>query len=150
ETPLARRPKDHRNSAKVTLRRAIGLVAKLHSANGPGVIAVPKTIHDDVSVIDRTAESEPADPESRFGAASLREDIRLRGRVLGATLRRQEGDAMFDVVERIRRTAIRFRRDGDHDAREELAKVVEGLEIEAAISVVRAFTYFSHLANIAE
>ena len=57
---------------------------------------------------------------------------------------------MFDVVERIRRTAIRFRRDGDHDAREELARLVEGLEIEAAISVVRAFTYFSHLSNIAE
>jgi phosphoenolpyruvate carboxylase len=99
----------------------------------------------------RMAESEPPDPPSRFGVASaLREDIRLLGRVLGETLRRQEGDTMFDVVERIRRTAIRFRRDGDHDARVELARLVEGLEIEAAISVVRAFTYFSHLANIAE
>jgi phosphoenolpyruvate carboxylase len=99
----------------------------------------------------RTADSEPPDPASQFGVASaLREDIRLLGRVLGETLRRQEGDAMFDVVERIRRTAIRFRRDGDHDARDELAELVDGLEIEAAISVVRAFTYFSHLANIAE
>jgi phosphoenolpyruvate carboxylase len=97
------------------------------------------------------ADSDPPDPPSRFdGASALREDIRLLGRVLGETLRRQAGDAMFDVVERIRRTAIRFRRDGDHDARVELAALVEGLEIEAAISVVRAFTYFSHLANIAE
>ncbi|HEX4339685.1 MAG TPA: phosphoenolpyruvate carboxylase [Polyangiaceae bacterium] len=99
----------------------------------------------------RVPDSEPPEPPSEATVAlPLREDIRLLGRVLGETLRRQEGDAMFEVVERIRRTAIRFRRDGDHDARHELARLVEGLEIESAISVVRAFTYFSHLSNIAE
>lgn len=99
----------------------------------------------------RIVESETPDPPSEAtNVHPLREDIRLLGRVLGDTLRRQEGDAMFDVVERIRRTAIRFRRSGDPDARAELAQLVEGLEIEAAISVVRAFTYFSHLSNIAE
>jgi phosphoenolpyruvate carboxylase len=99
----------------------------------------------------RIADSEPPEPLSEATVAlPLREDIRLLGRILGETLRRQEGDGMFDVVERIRRTAIRFRRDDDHEARAELARLVEGLEIEAAISVVRAFTYFSHLSNIAE
>jgi len=96
----------------------------------------------------RARAEEP--PSEATIAHPLREDIRLLGRVLGDTLRRQEDDTMFDVVERIRRTAIRFRRSGDLDARQELARLVEGLEIEAAISVVRAFTYFSHLSNIAE
>ncbi|HVW27062.1 MAG TPA: phosphoenolpyruvate carboxylase [Polyangiaceae bacterium] len=104
-----------------------------------------------LSVDARAAESEPPDPPSEAAIAHpLREDIRLLGRVLGDTVRRQEGSTMFDVVERIRRTAIRFRRSGDHDAREELARLVDGLDIESAISVVRAFTYFSHLSNIAE
>jgi phosphoenolpyruvate carboxylase len=98
-----------------------------------------------------TPPDEAADPPSEAGVAlALRQDIRLLGRLLGDTLRRQEGDSMFDVVERIRKTAIRFRRDGDHEARDQLARLVAGLDIEAAISVVRAFTYFSHLANIAE
>ena len=80
----------------------------------------------------------------------LRDDIRLLGRLLGDTLRRHEGDDMFDVVEGIRQIAVRFRRDGDPSARTELTRKLDGLEIEATISVVRAFTYFSHLANIAE
>src|SRR5689334_16601514 len=106
-----------------------------------------------MSVVESKGQqpSEIPDPPSEADIAlALRQDIRLLGRVLGETLRRQEGDSMFDVVERIRKTAIRFRRDGDSDARAELARLVAGLEIEAAISVVRAFTYFSHLANIAE
>ena len=40
----------------------------------------------------------------------LRMDIRLLGRMLGDTLREQEGEPTFDLVENIRQTAIRFRR----------------------------------------
>jgi phosphoenolpyruvate carboxylase len=80
----------------------------------------------------------------------LREDIRLLGRMLGDTLRAQEGEAVFDLIERIRRISIRFRRDDDLEAKRELAAILDGLALEQAIQVVRAFTYFSHLANIAE
>jgi phosphoenolpyruvate carboxylase len=45
---------------------------------------------------------------------------------------------------------VRFRRDGDPEAGTELARRLDALDIEAAITVVRAFSYFSHLANIAE
>ena len=38
----------------------------------------------------------------------LREDIRLLRRMLGDTLREQEGEPTFDLVESIRQTAIRF------------------------------------------
>jgi phosphoenolpyruvate carboxylase len=80
----------------------------------------------------------------------LREDIRMLGRILGDTIRSHEGEEVFKTVEEVRQTAVRFRRFGDQEARAALAKQLDGLDVEPAISVVRAFSYFSHLANIAE
>ncbi|MDP9001753.1 MAG: phosphoenolpyruvate carboxylase, partial [Myxococcota bacterium] len=82
--------------------------------------------------------------------APLREDIRLLGRLLGETLRAEEGPELFQIVEDVRQLAVRFRRDRDPEARAELARQLDALDSESAISVVRAFSYFSHLANIAE
>jgi phosphoenolpyruvate carboxylase len=81
---------------------------------------------------------------------ALREDIRLVGRVLGDTVRQQQGEAVFATVERIRQISIAFRRDGDDSARRELEATLDSLSRERTIEVVRAFSYFSHLANIAE
>jgi phosphoenolpyruvate carboxylase len=80
----------------------------------------------------------------------LKEDIRLLGRILGDTVRAQEGEAVFDLIERIRQTSIRFRRDDDIAARRELEAMLDSLSREQTNQVVRAFSYFSHLANIAE
>ena len=83
----------------------------------------------------------------------LKEDTRLLGRVLGDVLREQIGVAGFDRIEAIRQTAIGFRRSSGADAdrlRNELAALLNPLPIAAALEVVRAFSYFSHLANIAE
>jgi phosphoenolpyruvate carboxylase len=91
-----------------------------------------------------------ADPESLNKERPLREDIRLLGRLLGDTLREQQGIEAFDLVERIRRTAVRFRRDGEAEARAELQSTLGGLSPTATISVARAFTYFSQLSNIAD
>ncbi len=82
--------------------------------------------------------------------APLKEDIRLLGRLLGNVLRDQEGEAVFDVVETIRQTAVRFRRESDAQAGTDLNKLLKKLTRDQTISVVRAFSYFSHLANIAE
>jgi phosphoenolpyruvate carboxylase len=80
----------------------------------------------------------------------LREDIRLLGRILGDTVRSQEGDAVFDIIEGIRRSSIRFRRDEDQVARRELEAALNRLSRDETIQIIRAFSYFSHLANIAE
>jgi phosphoenolpyruvate carboxylase len=82
--------------------------------------------------------------------APLKEDIRLLGRLLGDVLREQEGEEVFAVVETIRQTAVRFRREADAGAAKELDGMLKILTREQTISVVRAFSYFSHLANIAE
>lgn len=94
------------------------------------------------------AKQQPDSPEAKD--APLREDIRLLGRLLGDTLQEQEGEERFTLVENIRRTAVRFRRDGDHAAKQELEAILGALDHDTAISVVRAFSFFSQLANIAE
>ncbi|MBI3513635.1 MAG: phosphoenolpyruvate carboxylase, partial [Proteobacteria bacterium] len=80
----------------------------------------------------------------------LREDIRRLGRVLGAVVRDQEGEAVFALVERVRQSSIRFHRDGDAAARRELEATLDGLSRDHTIAVIRAYNFFSHLANIAE
>ena len=80
----------------------------------------------------------------------LREDIRLLGRLLGETVREREGESVFDTIENIRQLSLRYHRDDDSDARRELVAVLDALSVEETSQVVRAFSYFSHLANIAE
>jgi phosphoenolpyruvate carboxylase len=80
----------------------------------------------------------------------LRDDIRELGRLLGDTVREQEGAELFERVEEIRRLSLRFHRDDDPAAREEMEAVLQALPRQRTNMVVRAFSYFSHLANIAE
>ncbi len=80
----------------------------------------------------------------------LFQDIRYLGRLLGDVVREQEGDAVFEVVETIRQNAVKFRREDDSSAAAALEKQLRALTPEQTVSVVRAFSYFSHLANIAE
>ena len=80
----------------------------------------------------------------------LRDDIRLLGRILGDTVRSQEGEPVFAIVEHIRRASIRFHRDEDEAARDELEATLNSLTHGQSVQIIRAFSYFSHLANIAE
>ena len=82
--------------------------------------------------------------------APLRYDIRLLGRILGDTIRLQEGAQVFGVIEAIRQTAVRFHRNADNAARQELQRTIRDLPIVRAVQIIRAFGYFSHLANLAE
>ena len=80
----------------------------------------------------------------------LTEDIRLLGRILGDVIREQEGEDAFNLIEQILKLSVAFRRDADHEADKALKKLLKGLSGDQAVSVIRAFTYFSHLANLAE
>src|SRR5437879_13333970 len=63
--------------------------------------------------------------------ARLRTDIRLLGRILGDTVRDQEGADVFDLAERIRQTSIRFHPDEDKLARPQLETLLAGMSITA-------------------
>ena len=80
----------------------------------------------------------------------LIDDIRLLGRILGDVIRQQEGKATYERIEQIRKLSVAFRRDADENADQELKKLLKALPNEQTVSVIRAFTYFSHLANLAE
>ncbi|HTV89964.1 MAG TPA: phosphoenolpyruvate carboxylase [Stellaceae bacterium] len=81
---------------------------------------------------------------------ALREDIRLLGRILGDTIRDQAGEDVFTTVESIRQDAVRFHRDEDAAARRVLEATLNNLPPAEAVQIIRAFGFFSHLANIAE
>ncbi len=90
----------------------------------------------------------PADISSKN--SPLREDVRLLGRILGETLREQEGEAAFHLIENVRRAAVRFRRTQDDRDRIQLEEMLDALSPGETLLVVRAFSYFSQLSNIAE
>src|SRR5436309_9676598 len=84
----------------------------------------------------------------REATEPMREDIRLLGTILGDTVREQNGDAVFDLVERARVESFRVRRS--EIDRGELAGLFDGIDVHQAIPVIRAFTHFALLANVAE
>jgi phosphoenolpyruvate carboxylase len=97
----------------------------------------------------------PPNPDSPSRRAKenerpLMEDIRLLGRILGDVIRDQEGVEAYELVERIRKLSVAFRRDADPEADKALKTLLKSLSGDQTVSVIRAFTYFSHLANLAE
>ena len=97
----------------------------------------------------KVATDAPA-KRSKDNERPLIEDIRLLGRILGDVIREQEGVDAFELIERIRTLSVAFRREADHEADKALKKLLKGLSGDQTVSVIRAFTYFSHLANLAE
>ena len=80
----------------------------------------------------------------------LVDDIRLLGRILGDVIHEQEGKAAFELVERIRQLSVAYRLKSDAQAGRALDRLLKNLSGDQTVSVIRAFSYFSHLANIAE
>jgi phosphoenolpyruvate carboxylase len=72
--------------------------------------------------------------------ASLRTDVRTLGELLGQSLVRQEGQDLLDLVEKVR-AAVR-KGSGESELRE--------ASVDQAVQLVRAFSTYFHLANVAE
>jgi len=85
---------------------------------------------------DRSALASLDDDEKD---APLRDDIRLLGRILGDTVRQQEGADVYAIVERIRQASIRFHRDNEIGARRELAATLDSLDAEQTFAIVRGY-----------
>ncbi|HET9709736.1 MAG TPA: phosphoenolpyruvate carboxylase [Gemmatimonadales bacterium] len=80
---------------------------------------------------------------------ALRDDVRLLGNLLGETLRRQEGEQLYETVERVRALS-KSGRAGNAQDFDELEHVLRDLPLDQALTVARAFAHFLSLANIAE
>ncbi|MGH9226810.1 MAG: phosphoenolpyruvate carboxylase [Acidimicrobiales bacterium] len=94
----------------------------------------------------------PADhaPAPPFRGAALRRDIRFLGELLGETLVRHEGKALLDLVERVRRLSKATRRSSAASRAAGLDDLLAGVDVRTATLLVRAFSTYFHLANIAE
>jgi phosphoenolpyruvate carboxylase len=68
--------------------------------------------------------------------ALLRSDVRKLGDLLGQSLVRQEGQGLLDLVESVRK-------GGGNE-------LLEKLSVEDSVQLVRAFSTYFHLANVAE
>jgi len=84
----------------------------------------------------------------REATEPMREDIRLLGAILGETVREHSGEKVFELVERARVESFRVRRS--EIERTDLARMFDDIEIRDALPVIRAFTHFALLANVAE
>ncbi|HXB87369.1 phosphoenolpyruvate carboxylase [Mycobacterium sp.] len=104
-----------------------------------------------VGVSDTGLEPIGAVQRTRTGREAtepMRDDIRLLGTILGDTVREHNGDEVFALVERARVASFRVRRS--EIERAEVAHMFEGIDIHQAIPVIRAFSHFALLANLAE
>ena len=81
--------------------------------------------------------------------APLRQDVRLLGELLGRTLKEQVGALLYEKVENIRRLS-KEAYDGNLQAMAELNQLLGALAPQEMLGVVRAFSHFLNLANIAE
>ena len=72
--------------------------------------------------------------------AILRSDVRKLGDLLGQSLVRQEGQELLDLVESVRKAV----REGGG------TEILEKLSVEDSVQLVRAFSTYFHLANVAE
>ncbi len=86
--------------------------------------------------------------QGRAASEPLRDDIRLLGGILGDVIAEQEGQDVLDLVEQARTRAFAVRRQ--EEDREAFAAIFDGLPTAQALQVIRAFTLFALLANLAE
>ncbi|HEY5685957.1 MAG TPA: phosphoenolpyruvate carboxylase, partial [Acidimicrobiia bacterium] len=91
---------------------------------------------------------EPMTPDLRD--ERLRADIRRLGTQLGDALTRQHGPGLLQLVEQVRSLTKAVRTGGDRETDQALEAVLEGLDLDQTISLVRAFSAYFYLANVAE
>jgi phosphoenolpyruvate carboxylase len=89
----------------------------------------------------------------------LRRDVRSLGILLGRVLVEQEGEAFFEVVERLRRLLIQHREQPPAGtATEEFEaglmaqarEIISGLSVDDAYRITKAFAIYFELTNLAE
>ncbi|TMW72337.1 phosphoenolpyruvate carboxylase [Alteribacter natronophilus] len=80
----------------------------------------------------------------------LRNDVKRLGAILGDVLKQHGGEELFEKVERIREAAKELRADYTDEAYEKLKQEISSLESPQRQHVIRAFSTYFHLINIAE
>lgn len=80
----------------------------------------------------------------------LRDHVRFLGRVLGDVIRAEDGEAVFQQIEDIRRASVAFHREGGAAAAEALAAQLGTLSLHDTVRFANSFACFLLITNIAE
>ncbi len=80
---------------------------------------------------------------------ALRDDVRSLGTMVGDLIREQNGEELFELVENARLRAIRRREQNEKEG-EDLAKLVENLDPDLALQIIRSFSTYFQMVNTAE
>ena len=103
-----------------------------------------------MSISPQPLRPAPAGPEPGARDKQLRSRVKLFGNLLGEILREHAGERVFAAVEALRKGHIALRRQDDPAKRARLARLVENLDAGTLVHVVRAFSIYFSLVNIAE
>ncbi|MAT99489.1 MAG: phosphoenolpyruvate carboxylase [Anaerolineaceae bacterium] len=88
--------------------------------------------------------------KQRKSQKQLSEDIHLLGDILGQVIRRQAGVELFEMEEGVRALSKARRMDADPEIDARLEQIVNGLSVEKAELLSRAFANYFELVNLAE
>ena len=80
----------------------------------------------------------------------LRSRVKMLGKLVGNVLLKHEGPEVFHAVESLRTGFIQLRRRNSEPRRNALMKLIDGLNPYTVNQVIRAFTIYFNLVNIAE
>jgi phosphoenolpyruvate carboxylase len=80
----------------------------------------------------------------------LRERVRFLGRILGDVIRAEDGEAVFQQIETIRRASVTFHREGGEAAAKALADQLGELSLTDTVRFANSFASFLLITNIAE
>ena len=80
----------------------------------------------------------------------LRSRVKLFGNILGQILHDHAGDKVFNAVETLRKAHISLLKADDIRKRQRLTALIESLDPESLVHVVRSFSIYFSLVNIAE
>lgn len=101
-------------------------------------------------MVNRAVRAEPRGIGSARARDQLGLEVRLLGALLGQVIAEQAGPELFELVERVRRRLVGLRRMDDPGERGRLASELDALDLDASEGLVKAFSLYFRLVNLAE
>ena len=82
--------------------------------------------------------------------AQLRSTVKLLGKLLGNIIRTHAGNNVYIAVEKLRRGFIKLHKNNDSSKHDQLIRYIEKLDKETLTNVIRSFSKYFALVNVAE